>query len=193
MLESTKLRQVYIDEPNAKNYNFYLMPKPKDTHALEQVGYLKQMLIMIGGILANFIAFGIFLGIYAGVYSNTVIDLSRFFKDIFVNLGKGFVLYEAWRPKGMGGGGGGGGVKFASRVASIQQLLITLISINGATAIFNFIPIAPLDGSKIVQYTYERITKKQINEKLWTWTTIIGVVLVLWVSLGSVINTIIIG
>ncbi|AAP56443.2 predicted protease [Mycoplasmoides gallisepticum str. R(low)] len=195
MLESTKLRQIYIDDPNAKTYNFYLMPKPKNTHALEEVGYWKQILIMIGGIFANFLCFGIFLGIYAAIYSNAVLDLSKFFRDIFINLGKGFVLYEAWKPKDMGEiiPGGGAGMRFGSRSASVQQLLITLISINGATAIFNFIPVAPLDGSKIVQYTYEKITRKQINEKLWTWTTIIGVVLVLWVSLGSVINTIIIG
>ncbi|SYV93884.1 Uncharacterised protein, partial [Mycoplasmoides gallisepticum] len=51
---------------------------------------------MIGGIFANFLCFGIFLGIYAAIYSNAVLDLSKFFRDIFINLGKGFVLYEAW-------------------------------------------------------------------------------------------------
>ncbi|MDC4163126.1 site-2 protease family protein [Mycoplasma bradburyae] len=197
MLESDKLKQAYIDDPNARNYNFYLMPRPKGTYSLEKVAYWKQILIMVGGIIFNFFAFGFFLAIFETIFKGQSLAIAKFFKDIFINIGKGFVLYEAWKPGLNTGGGSMGGagdvIKFSSRTASYQELLTTLISINGATAVFNFIPIAPLDGSKILQYTYQRIAKKEMNEKVWTWTTMIGVVLVIWVSLGSIINLIIVG
>ncbi|QZX49226.1 site-2 protease family protein [Mycoplasma sp. E35C] len=196
MLESDKLRQAYLDDPNSKNYNFYIMPKPKGTYSLEKVAYWKQMLIMFGGILFNFLGFLVFLGIYSWIFkdSNSTLDLGNFFKNIFINIGDAFVVHELWRPVSPGGGSGGGHVApFASREANWQYLLLSITSVNAATGVFNLLPIAPLDGSKIFQYTYERIAKKPVNEKIWTITTIIGVLIVLWISIGSIINQIKIG
>ena len=61
--------------------------------------------------------------------------------------------------------------------------LITFINFN--LGIFNVIPFPPLDGWKGAEFTYEKITKKEISEKAKIIVTLIGVVCLLSLTIFS--------
>lgn len=190
LMDSAAIRKMYLDEPNSKRYNFYLGAKPYGTKLLEQTKYWQQMIIMFGGIFFNLIAFCIFLIIYSLAYPNTFLQFGDFIKNLFINIGQAFVLYGIW-PKNISDTTGGSGVAqspFSDAIANPDFLLRYIISINLATAILNVIPIAPLDGWKIMQSTYEKVTKRKLPSKLLNTLSIIGVILILWITIGSVVN-----
>lgn len=190
LMDSAAIRRMYLDEPNSKKYNFYLSAKPYGTKLLEQAKYWQQMIIMFGGIFFNLIAFCIFLIIYYLIYPNSFLEFGVFIKTLFINIGQAFVWYGLW-PKSISGSAGGSGIAqspFSGVIANVDFLLRYIISINLATAILNVIPIAPLDGWKIMQLTYEKITKKKLPAKLLNSLSIIGIVLILWITIGSVVN-----
>lgn len=190
LMDSVSIRKSYINYPNSKKYNFYLGAKPYGTKLLEQAKYWHQMTIMFGGIFFNLIAFCIFLIIYSLAYPNTFLLFGDFIKNLFINIGQAFVWYGLW-PKNVLNPGGGSGVAqspFSDVIPNIDFLLRYILSINLATAILNFIPIAPLDGWKIMQITYERIFKKKLPDRLLNTLAFIGICLILWITIGSVIN-----
>lgn len=194
LMDSVAIRKMYLDMPNSKKYNFYLGAKPYGTKLLEQTKYWQQMIIMFGGIFFNLIAFCIFLIIYSLAYPNTFLLFGDFIKNLFISIGQAFVWYGLWSKDILSPPGGGSGTAqspFSGVIANADFLLRYIISINLATAILNIIPIAPLDGWKIMQLTYERIFKRKLHAKLLNWLSIFGISLILWITIGSVINQIV--
>ncbi|WP_052663491.1 site-2 protease family protein [[Mycoplasma] testudinis] len=191
LMDSASIRKAYLDDPNAKKYNFYLRARPHKTKLLEQVNYWKQMIIMFGGILFNFLAFAIFLGVVKAVQPNVFLQISLFVKNLFVSIGQSFVLYSLWPREAVAGAGNDIPPSVFTQRPDAFLLLSSLLSINLATGIVNFIPIAPLDGWKIMQLTYEKISRKPLPEKLLVVLSIIGLIVVFWITIGSIINQIV--
>jgi len=87
----------------------------------------------------------------------------------------------------------GGGTIFgqmtdiASSNAWGLTLFNLLVEINLFTAVFNIIPIPPLDGYKIVAKIYESKTHKKVNEKLNYFLLLIGILLLLYILFSSII------
>lgn len=191
LMDSASIRKAYLDEPNAKKYNFYLRARPHKTKLLEQIAYWQQMLILFGGIFFNLIFFAFFFGIGQAISIVNNDFLLSSLQNIFIQIGRSFVLYSLWPMQGsMGGGGGHAPGSFFQSPPNSLILLSWLLSINFSTAIVNLIPIAPLDGWKIMQTSYEKITKKTLPEKLLVILSITGLILVFWVTLGGIINQI---
>ena len=61
------------------------------------------------------------------------------------------------------------------------MVLTALLSLN--LGILNLIPIPGLDGSKILFYSYEAVTKKPVNRDLEMKLTLAGFVLIIGFSI----------
>lgn len=180
LLDSLFLRKTYLSEPNSKKYNFYLRILPYGTVLFDQIKYWKQFIIMFGGILFNFVAFGLFLSIWMLYQPNAILDFINFIKNIFINIGHALIFYNLWHDISDSSPNFG--------TLNLEFLLRYLLSINLATAILNLIPIPPLDGWKIMQIFYEKITKKKLPEILLGILSIIGSIFILWITIGSIVN-----
>jgi membrane-associated protease RseP (regulator of RpoE activity) len=53
-----------------------------------------------------------------------------------------------------------------------------IVSINFSFAIFNVLPIPPLDGYRIFELSYSKLFRKKISDKFESVVTIIGLILI---------------
>lgn len=185
LLDSQALRNAYVNEPNAKNYGFYMRTRPAGTHLLDQVSYSKQMLIMFAGIAFNLITFAFCFGLWSAIDQGAGLDLDGFIRNVFVGIGQAFVLARLHPTTG--NLPPSGAEAFNVKV-DVNFLLRYLLSINLATALLNILPVSPLDGWKIMQLTYEKCTKRKLPEKTMSILALIGAILLLWVTIGGIIN-----
>ncbi len=64
-------------------------------------------------------------------------------------------------------------------------------SLSLSLAIFNLLPIAPMDGYKVVGLLYQVITKKEMPEKVNTYLNVIGLSLIVILFIGLLLKDII--
>ncbi len=188
LIDSRGLRDAYVDSPNAPRYGFYLRPKPRGSILFDEAKYWQKMVVMLAGIWFNVAAFLVFWGLWSLINLTQSLALGAYLKDLFANIGYSLVVYNAWAPPG---GGAPPIVPDPQAAIGGDFLLRYLISINLATAILNLFPIAPLDGWKIFQHSYERASKRKLPEKLQETLSIIGIVLILWITIGSIANLVV--
>lgn len=187
LMDSMSLRKSYIDMPNDPKYTFYLRPKPYKTFLLDEVKWWKRLIIMLGGIFFNILAFAIFWGLWTAINPNAFLQLNTFIQNFFTDIGKSIVLYQLW-PQNLGGGSLPPSSNF---VPTADFLLRYIISINLGMGLLNLVPIPPLDGWKILQVLVEKSFKKTIPEKIQLIFSLFGAILILWITIGSIVNTIV--
>ncbi|WP_033159652.1 site-2 protease family protein [Mycoplasmoides alvi] len=186
MMDSKALRKSYLDFPNLKNYHFYLYPKPYKTFLFDELNLWKKIIIIFAGISFNFLFFFIFWGIWSFINPNLFLQLNKFIENFFIGIGKSFVLYNLWS------GQNSSSQEVPSILNSIPNgdfLLRYLISINLGIGLLNLIPIPPLDGWKFISLFIEKILKKDLPNKIQTFLSLFGVIVLLWITIGSIINS----
>lgn len=161
------------------------------TLIVEDIPKWKQEIIYFGGIFFNLILFGIFYLIqYFGMNytANPFVQVG----DSFFLLLKNMVFYNAW------GATKSAGTAFGS-VAEVQQkggiplqdlplVLVNYFAIfNLMLFFFNFIPIPPLDGYKIVCCLSSKFSKIKVSPKLKSGFELFGMILMIYIFVTAII------
>jgi Zn-dependent protease len=60
----------------------------------------------------------------------------------------------------------------------VVKVILLLISINFSFAVFNVLPIPPLDGYRICELSVSKLFKKKIPDKFEITVTLIGITLI---------------
>lgn len=161
---------------------------------IDDIKVWQKELIYFGGVFFNIITFIIFFLIqYYGLgYTD---DPFKQLGDSFLIMFRNMVFYNAWGTD-VNSGTVFGDIAQLSISGTTNYLtsdLVTLILVNYFCIfnlmifIFNLIPIPPLDGFKIFIDGIASALKKPINKKLETTLTWIGISLVCYIFVTSVI------
>ncbi len=205
MIDSQALRKVYIGEEDDKNYKFIMQKPVGSLVLLEEAKHWQYYLIMFGGILANLIFFSIFALIYNFVFESFTNLASSSIIETFQSI-VNFALFNI-KPGGwvVGGDGWAGNIfhvdpSFATNGKGAinsdinwgRAFVANLLILNLITAIINIFPLPPLDGSKVFMHGYEQISHKKVPEKVESTLTWTGVTLLGYITLSSLICTVIV-
>ncbi|MDE5545074.1 MAG: site-2 protease family protein [Malacoplasma sp.] len=178
-----------------KQYDLFSTRIP-GTLIVDDIPKWKQEIIYFGGIFFNLILFTFFyliqyFGFSNSGYNNTANPFVQVGESFFVLL-KNMVFYNAW------GVTKSAGTAFGS-VAEVQQqggvplsalpfVLVNYFAIfNLMLFLFNFIPIPPLDGYKIVCCLSPKYSKIKIPEKLKNGFELFGMVLMIYIFVTAII------
>ncbi|WP_027123878.1 site-2 protease family protein [Mycoplasmoides pirum] len=184
LIDSEELREAYLESPNSKKYNFYLRPKLYNLILFNEAFYWQKIIVMLGGIFFNLLGFVFFWGIWSLINLGSSLMLLDFLKNFFINIGKSFVFYNLWNSNIIPP------IPGTQTIINGDFLLRYLISINLGTSILNVITISPLDGWKIFQTSFEKIFNKKLSRKIQESLSLIGVIIILWITIGNIANAI---
>lgn len=131
------------------------------------------------------------IGIYFDAENNFLMSIKLSFKTI------GLFIKEILKALGALFTGNSknlmGVVGFVATVGTIQGLnlemiLMIVVNISISLAVFNLIPIVPLDGGHILITAIEGITKKKLSDRIKNIITMIGLSFVLYIFIRSLMN-----
>ncbi len=145
----------------------------------DEIGNWKKTLICIAGVLFNLILVAIcILIVYLlpGYGINSIWEsVVQFYKNLW-----NIIIWT--KPEGADSQGGITGVP-------LGILFLNLVmSINFSLLLLNILPIPPLDGFKILTIGYNSIFKKDINEKVEVVFQSVGMLLMFYITIASVIQ-----
>ncbi|RXY96690.1 hypothetical protein D8X55_02885 [Malacoplasma penetrans] len=162
------------------------------TLIIDEVPKWQQLIIYFGGIFFNLILFGLFYLIQVTALNNNSNPFIQI-GDSFLTILKNMVFYNAWTtgPKAPGTSfgsvaevGGQGGI-------SSNQLPLVIVNyfalFNLMLFLFNFIPIPPLDGYKIVCTIFSGAKKMKIPDKVKTYFEIFGMLLMIYIFITAIV------
>ncbi len=153
---------------------------------LEDASNWKKILIALAGVFFNLILCGIFMiiALYALGWNNvsTVFDQAgEFYKSVW---------YTFIWTKLPGFEGGGTGVEvIVDAQWFIDNFVNLMIVMNFSFILLNILPIPPLDGFRVLTITFNSIFKKDIPEKVEVVIQLIGLLLTVYISISSVIQS----
>lgn len=145
---------------------------------LDDISKWKVIIISLGGILFNLILFTVAIIIWQTALSQNINFLDSI-KSFFVNIW--YII--SWKKERYGN------VLYWSTYWSLFVAL--LMNINLSLFLLNVLPIPPLDGFKVASALYEGITGKQIPSKTEGILNIIGILIVAYIMISSLIQPII--
>ncbi len=182
------VKQIFVSDEKGKyisNYFFYSSfrkyselseNKNNKYFKLDDVKKWKVILVSLGGILVNLILFALSIIIWELILNQD----SNFFdsiKSFFVNIWNVII----WNNE-----------RYGSTIywSTYWSLFIALMmNVNLSLFLLNILPIPPLDGFKVASSIYESITKKTISSKFENAINTIGVVLVFYIMISSIIQS----
>ena len=184
LFDSQKLRDLYKEEPDDKDYNWYMEPCPKGKLLLEQTKTWQYLLIMFAGVMVNFIAFFI-------LWPICLVAFKAYGQDFypFWSLGQSLKAI-GYDMVFKGGAGSNIFVDLPDLAGSALWGLIMfqlLVMMNLITGVFNLIPFPPLDGWKIFAKMYTASGKRKISEKTENILSTIGLCLMLYIFISSIL------
>lgn len=183
---------------------------PPGNLLVDDIPIWQQILIYLGGVFSNILFFAIFYlityfglaAVIAAVESQykVVIERNPFVQlgNIFVNLGKNMVFYNAWKPAGDLPSSGtiiGDGITFNQSRPTAEYLTFTIFNyfsmFNLVLFIFNIIPFPPLDGFKVLTASLSKNKVIKINKKTENILTYTGVGLLGYIFLSGILADVI--
>ncbi len=185
LFDSKQLRNLYADEIEDKNYSWYMSPIPEGKKLLEETKMWQYILIMIAGVSVNFISFLILWPCCWAVFKANSVELINPFVSLGLSI-KAIACCMVFK----GGNGSNIFVDIPDLAGNNNWGLIffqLLILMNLITAVFNIIPFPPLDGWKVIERIYVQKTKKQIPEKIETVLSLIGMFLMVYIFVSSIL------
>ncbi len=185
LFDSKQLRELYADDIEDKNYNWYMSPLPEGKKLLEDTKMWQYLLIMVAGVAVNFISFLILWPCCWATFraNGFVLD------NPFVSLGLSLKAIGSCMVF-KGGNGSNIFVDIPDLAGNNNWGLIffqLLILMNLITAVFNIIPFPPLDGWKVFERIYIQKAKKPISEKVETILSLIGLFLMVYIFISSIL------
>lgn len=185
MFDSHQLRKMYEDEIDDKDYNWYISPCPEGKLLLEDTKTWQYILIMLAGITMNLLCFFILWPIcYATFDANGYI-----YPNPFVQLGQS-IKAICYCMVFKGGAGSNVFVEIPDLAGQPAWGIIffnLLVIMNLVTGVFNIIPFPPLDGWKVVSRVYYKYTNKHISENTETILSFIGIGLLFYIFISSIL------
>lgn len=195
-----------------KNYEKYLYMSSVDKTKviIDDVSWWKQFIIYFGGIFFNILFFLLFFIIIQfgmdplinkinSIYSEKLgydyqLDTNVFNQlgNVFKNIGKNMIFYNAWGEGSQSTGTIVGDIITINKIQPpsefISYSLVNYFCIfNLVLAVFNILPIPPLDGFKIMSSLISMNGKIKISKKIELITTYIGIGLMAYIFLSGVI------
>ncbi len=186
LFDSKQLRLLYENEVEDKNYNWYMAPLPEGKKFLDDTKTWQYILIMLAGVAMNLLAFFLLWPLCLLAYKLN--GQSAVWQNPFITLGYSIkaigycMVFKA--------GSGNIFVEIPDIAKSQMWGLVffnLLVMMNLITAIFNVIPFPPLDGWKVVTKIYESKTHKTIPEKIETTLSLIGIGLMCYIFIASIL------
>ncbi|MCF0217815.1 MAG: site-2 protease family protein [Malacoplasma sp.] len=159
---------------------------------VDDIAKWKQLLIYFGGIFFNIILFAIFYLIqYFGF--NYLVNPFEQVGQSFLLILKNMVFYNAWTTGVKSAGTAFGSVAEISNQGLIQNVNVSLTTVNYFAIfnimlfLFNFIPIPPLDGYRIVCVLFANVKKIKVSEKSKNIFEICGMLLMFYIFATAII------
>lgn len=180
--------KVWIHNKNLIKYEEMISISDK-TFLLEDISLWKRNIISFAGVFFNLIMFTVFILIQFygfNVFTNPFVEIGNSFLIMFKNM----VFLDT------SGSTMFGEVINANNNGQIKNFNIGLIAINYFATfnlmvfIFNIIPMPPLDGYKIITDSFCKFFNININKKIETWLTIIGVAILGYIFITTIIANI---
>ena len=76
----------------------------------------------------------------------------------------------------------------ARQGVNLNVILMIIVNISISLAVFNILPIAPLDGGQILLVLIESIIGRKLSDKAKTIIMSIGIVFILYIFIRSLMN-----
>ena len=186
LFDSAKLRKIYEEDfSDSIQYGWIMKPVPEGKLLLENTKTWQYVLIMLAGVFVNFLCFLVLWPICFFAFNQN----GYVFPNPFISLGKSLTAI-CYCMVFKGGSGSNIFVEIPDFAGNPQWGLIFFqffVLMNLVTAVFNIIPIPPLDGWKILSRVYTHKTKKQISEKIENTLSLIVIILMFYIFVSSIL------
>lgn len=152
---------------------------------IDDVSFLKKTIFVFSGISMN-ILFAIIMSLFYFLVKDHYLEIRNYGQFLLSGIDSFFISIKALFT--------GHSVSISDNIetaskysfgTSMAFILFLIVFINFNLAFLNVIPFPPLDGWKGAEFTYEKITGKEITEKIKIIVTIAGACVLLLLTIFS--------